>query len=176
MKRTIIIGVDPGTGVSSPTGFVGIDSYTREILWQEKVGSKHKKLEHRIREISELIDMHLISVDQGKEPSTQVLVCIESFVMRGKGGESLQRLIGSILGRVPYGFTVVHVPNTRMKHVMGGSGRADKPEVGQGVLEWFEGENPSAVKQVKILLADREWDILDALGIAITGFELEEAE
>ena len=174
----LVIGVDPGTGLASPTGFVCIDADTRTIEWAENVGSKHKPLEHRIKEISEVIEMYFVNLAEALGPKDKVTVCIESFVMRGKGGETLQRLIGSLMGRVPYNFEVVHMPNTRMKNLVGGTGKADKQQVAEGVLEWFGdaelGTACESYRAIKSLISLKEWDILDALALAIAAHEMKD--
>lgn len=171
----LIIGIDPATGISSPLGFVGFDADTGEIIWQEEVGTKYKKLEHRIKDISEYVESYLVNIEQGMDARKDtVTVVLESFVMKGKGGETLQRLIGSIMGRCPYSFNVVHVPNTRMKMLVGGSGKAGKPEVAEGVLDWFQGRNAQSARVIKAAIAQKSWDVLDAFGLAIAAYELEQ--
>jgi Holliday junction resolvasome RuvABC endonuclease subunit len=161
----IIVGIDPGSGVSSPTGLVIYDDESELISWFGTVTSKAKKVENRIQHISKEVEK-VVKLAIGLDP--EPLVCIENFVMRGKGGETLQMLIGAIISRMPEEATIMQPYNTSVKKVVGGHGRAEKPEVAAGVLEVFKGSE-SAVFTIKDLIAKEQWDILDALAIGITG-------
>lgn len=168
----ISIGIDPGTDSASPTGFAAIDTRTKELLWFSFVGSRYSKLEHRIKEISDLVEKTLSQLDDELTSSRPVIVCIEDFYMRGIGGRTLQRLIGSIMGRVPYKFQVRFINNLTMKKMVTGSGKATKREVAEGVREWFS-DNPVTHEIVEELASSEDWDVTDALGLAITGFKKE---
>jgi hypothetical protein len=93
-------------------------------------------LEHRIRDISDIFQSTIDQIDTDHQ-QYDLLVCIEQFVMMGKGGESLQRLIGSFMGRLPYRVNLLHVQNTKVKLYMADHGHADKDAVAQGVLSFF---------------------------------------
>jgi Holliday junction resolvasome RuvABC endonuclease subunit len=108
-------------------------------------------------------------LEEGGAPYT---VCIEQFVMRGKGGESLNRLIGSYMASIsPSQGNVIHVQNTSVKKVIAGHGHADKASVSAG-LETFFSSNKESVAIVKTLTQRGEFDILDALAIGATGYLL----
>lgn len=160
----LVVGIDPATGSSSDTGYCVFNPDTKEILCSYKIGSKHRPLEHRIKDISDIVEGLLLEL-----VGNEVLVCIESFVMRGKGGESLQRIIGSFMGRVPYEFTIAQVQNTSVKLLMAGHGHADKVSVAFGTKDFFA---PNLVSQerIKELTAAKEFDILDAIAIGASGW------
>ncbi len=158
----LVVGIDPGTGKASPTGFACFDPDSKEIIHTEEITSKQPEYRDRYREIAGRVHELLEFID----PDLDVLVVCESFVMRGKGGEILARLTGAIMAMVPerQRFALAH--NTTVKKVVGGHGHADKEQVFRGVLAWFGAEmframgcpdeGPSA-------------DISDALAIGITG-------
>ena len=165
----IVLSLDPGTGVSSPTGLSIFDVDTRSIIHAENITTKLKPLEHRLKDISDQVS-DLINLLDLEDPKKTVICCIESFVMRGKGGETLQRLIGSFMSRIPYHWQLFSVQNTTIKLFVAGHGRAEKQQVAQGVLHYFE-QNKSSVELIKCLIKENEWDILDSLAIGITGWE-----
>lgn len=159
----IVIGIDPGTGVSSPMGLGAFNPVRRTPIHVEEFWTKWSNVEHRIRDISDNLEATLLDIVPDEE--TPVLVCIEYFVMRGKGGETLQRMVGSVMGRLPYNYKLVFVQNTTVKAVVGGSGKADKRGVAEGVLDFFGG-----AEWVRKLIEAESWDILDALAIGIAGW------
>ncbi len=161
----IVIGIDPATGVSSDLGYCAFNPETLEILATYNIGSSYKKLEHRIKEISDVVEALLIELP----PEEEVLVCIEYFVMAGKNGETLQRLVGSIMGRVPYNQRVVSVQNSTVKLMMAGHGHADKLAVAFGTHKHFESNKKSAERIIE-LTRGKEFDILDSIAIGVTGW------
>ena len=162
----IIVGIDPGTGSSSPTGLAIFDSSNNELLLACDIGSKHKALQHRIKEISDVVEATLMELVPSKRP---IIVCIEYFVMKGKGGESLQRLVGSIMGRLPMHFQLEFVQNSTIKKELAGHGQADKTSVAFGVLDYFA-KNKETTEHIKGLLLAKNFDTLDALAIGVTGW------
>jgi Holliday junction resolvasome RuvABC endonuclease subunit len=159
---TVVICCDPGTGVTSPMGLAAFTPDTNTILYVDEFWTQHSKVEHRIRDISIRFEESFAFRIKAKT----VLFFIESFVMRGKGGETLQRMIGSLMGRVPYEVEIGHVSNTAMKLIVGGHGASDKRQVAEGVIKYF-GPTKAIPKQ---LLQDERWDVTDALGIGIAGY------
>ena len=160
----IIVGIDPATGVSSPTGVAVIHGPTKTILGTFALHAKQKKLEHRIKSLSERVEAIVLSFLE----VSPVEVHIEYFILRGKGGEMLQRLVGSFLGRMPVEVNIGSVHNTTLKKVIAGHGHASKVEVAEGVLRFFKG-HPVSEAHVRRLILLKNWDELDALAIAIVG-------
>ncbi len=159
----IIVGIDPGTGVSSPTGLVIFDA-DGKIIFTCTISSDAKETNYRLREITAQIQgtIEMFEVD---------LICIETFVMRGKGGQTLQRMIGAAIATtdpVP----LQEVYNTTVKRIVGGSGKADKSQVGRGVHQWFAGKSEASAKKIDKLYENAQWDILDAFAIGISGYQL----
>lgn len=169
--RYIIIGIDPGSGASSPTGFSAFFSDTLEILYAGNITTPKRDLKDRIKHISDVFEATLLEIRK-EFPTVPIICFIESFVMRGKGGETLQRLIGSLMGRIPYDVPLFHVQNTRIKLAMAGHGHADKQSVGAGLLQKFL-TNPDSHGLIEKLLAKGEADIIDSLAIGLTGWQNE---
>lgn len=163
--RKLVIGIDPGTGVNSPMGFAAFTPSNMEIIHVDEFWTEHKKLEHRIRDISDQFNgvMEKLAAQTGDE------LFIEYFVMRGKGGETLQRMIGSIMGRTPYEVEIDHVQNTSVKLIVGGDGKADKVDVARGLRDFFS-KSPKSKAVVQELINNEKWDQLDALAIGLAGW------
>ncbi len=170
----LVIGIDPGSGVSSPTGFSVFNPETKEILYQGNIGTRYKLLQHRIKDISDVLEAAIKDVTDNY-PKHNILVCIEYFVMMGKGGEVLNRLIGSFMGRLPYNVELLHVQNSTVKLKMAGHGHADKSLVAAGVASWFL-SNDKSCKQIIGLTLANEYDILDSLAIGVTGWRIHQGE
>jgi Holliday junction resolvasome RuvABC endonuclease subunit len=160
----LICGVDPGTGVRSPTGFAIIETQTREIKCSTTFTSALIEPAHKLKDISEQLEFELSSLN----PDERVTVYIESFVMNSKPGETLARLTGALMKAVPYWFKVRFVHNTTVKRLVAGIGNGDKKMVAAGVLSWFE-RNEKSAQIVNELIEQEAWDQLDALAIAIAG-------
>lgn len=165
----IVAGIDPGTGSSSPLGLVVFDAETREIfgaydIWPAETPKERRAmpLYRKIRVITKAVTEVLTSNPQ---PST---VYIESFVMRGKGGETLQRAIGGIMGCITETQKLREVANTRVKMIVGGAGSADKEAVAKGVAAYFSPSDESSII-IQDLIDLKAWDLLDAFAIAIAG-------
>ena len=173
-KPTLVIAADPGTGISSPTGFAVFEPETKEIHYLANIGTKRKALQHRLRDIADVFSNTIEDIDREFKDHT-ILVCIEYFVMRGKGGETLQRLIGALMSRLPYHFELMHIQNSKVKLMLAGHGHADKSLVALGVLEYFR-ENNVSEAYIKDLTLRKESDILDALAIGVAGWQIHQDE
>ncbi len=164
--KRLIISIDPGSGISSPTGLTVFDPHTKEILYASNVTTKFKQLAHRIKDISDQVEIVFKEVEESAT-GREIVVTIESFVMRGKGGETLQRLIGGFLAKTPYMFRIEHVQNSTIKKVLAGHGHADKNSVARGTQDYFA-SNKDSDALIKRLLSKQELDILDSLAIGVT--------
>lgn len=165
MKPNAVLGIDPGTGSSSACGLAAFEPDTLKIIFATDVWaiSHQHPTHHRIKDI---VNQVTTTVDGLLATHPLLLVGIESFVMRGKGGETLQRFIGAALTSLPYSLDVVEVANTSMKKFVGGRGASDKEEVALGVLQFFKG-NDHSFRVVCELMETQKRDAIDALGIAI---------
>jgi Holliday junction resolvasome RuvABC endonuclease subunit len=164
----LIVGVDPGTGSSSPTGFTVFNPETLELLYAANIWPKNKEVRYRIKEISEIISNTFAEIEE-RYTDKKIIVGIEYFVMRGKGGETLQRLVGSIMGRLPYHWDFLEPQNSTVKLQVAGSGKAEKIEVARGLLEIFN-DNPRSLQYIKDWMAAGEYDLLDSLAIGWTAW------
>ena len=164
----LVIGLDPGTGVTSPTGFVAFDPDARVLVHSERIWAPPGDISQRCRYVAACVEESLLAID----PEMECSVYIESFVMRGKAGENLARLTGALMAAVPEHLQPVRtVHNTTVKKVVGGHGRADKIQVAQGVLDYFR-EAELTRAEVETLIDKADWDILDAAAIGIAGHQL----
>jgi len=158
-----IIGVDPGTGSSSALGVVHVDFGTRDIVSHTEYWSDRKlSATQRIRNISDVFCKSW--------PEHVDAVAIEYFVMRGKGGETLARMVGAVIGCLPPTSRFIEIQNSTIKLFVGGHGAATKQQVAEGVLEYFD-ENVNSFALVSDFINDERWDLIDALAIAITAYE-----
>jgi Holliday junction resolvasome RuvABC endonuclease subunit len=160
----IIIGLDPGTGRSSPTGIFIFDEEDGMILYAGNFYPLRNK-EHS--SLTEHLRLTLPCI-LGHRPKSDILIAIETFVMRGKAGQMLQRLIGAALSDLEMRGHIVEVYNTTVKKLIGGTGKADKEQVANGVLEYFT-ERAISEEYIKNLIKNKNWDTLDAAAIALAG-------
>jgi Holliday junction resolvasome RuvABC endonuclease subunit len=159
----IIMGVDPGTGASSYTGVGVFDTNTKEIYGVYILKTVEKTADKRIRECAEEFDRVL---DNYLEQ--ELVVCLETTVMQGKGGQTYQKLVGAFVGRIPLHVEIRHVYNTSVKLTVGGTGKAAKEQVAAGVLKYFS-SNKASAELVQELIDNEDWDETDALAVGITG-------
>lgn len=165
-KSMIVIGIDPGTGSSSPTGILIYDTETLEILYAAEIGASHRDVDRRIKKI---VDSLRPIFQTLIDANYKFLTSIEYFVMAGKSGEMLHRLIGGILTLIPEDMPIIHIQNTTVKLIVGGDGRADKAQVARGVYAHFY-SNEVSRKIVDEALFLGHYDKLDAGAIAIGGY------
>lgn len=156
-----VIGIDPGTGAKSGTGFAVFEPQSKKILQTFCIKPDAElPLQDRIKEICRGLE-EFVTI---KYPPEESLYCMEHFIMRGKSGETLKKLIGGIMLTLPDGAPFVEVHNMTLKKVMGGG--ISKLGVAEGVLGWFRG-----AKLVEDLIEGGHWDITDALAIGIVGYD-----
>lgn len=162
----LVIGIDPST---KRCGLAVIDPDTRTLLHAELLESKHDDARLRIKEIFEMAYERISMLD----PELEVEVYCESTVMRGKGGETLARVTGALMAAVPFEFHFEFMHNVSMKKAIGGHGKAEKDEVAHGVANWFGacGADDRSWERVCKLWEAEAYDITDAIGIAIAGWE-----
>ena len=163
-----IVGIDAGSGVKSATGIAvlsttdfGIDTFG---IWPD---NRKAKANERLRSLSVVFKSIINRIDCDNGLSS---VVFESFAMRAKSGETLQRLIGAYMSDVPIGAEIKEVANTKIKQYSGGTGKADKEAVAAGVISWFKGKNSHSVNYVNQLIKNELWDEVDAVAIAISGY------
>lgn len=167
----IIFAIDPGTGVKSACGVAVIEQApngTLELIHIEDIWPKqaHSSTMMRIRDIVDQVE-ELMGYYYENKGAHEFGVAIESFVMRGKGGETLQRFIGAVLTRVPSTKThIIEVQNTTMKKFVGGTGKADKELVLKKVLIQFPANQKLILAGVK-----QQYDGIDAVGIGLTALD-----
>lgn len=165
---TVVVGIDPGTGVKSPCGVVIFLPNTKKILYTANVTSRQRNQLKNLRYLPQQVYEHLNETIDFSHNPKEITIYIETFVMRGKGGQTLHRFIGAVISRFPIDTPVVEVANTKVKRLVTGDGDASKLAVGLGVLEFFK-ENESSAREINKLIDNQEWDILDAFAIAIAG-------
>lgn len=164
----LVFSIDPGTGKSSPTAVTFFDPLSKKIAFTRIITSEMELQHHRLFELKELYEKWLQYAVKMR-PREQFLVASETFVMRGKGGETLQRLIGVYEAATPTSMYWRTVYNTTVKRLVGGRGDSDKLDVALGVRYFFQ-ELESSRKYVDDLIADKEWDRTDALAIGISAW------
>lgn len=157
----LIMSVDPASGATSRCGVALFDTETRDIYTYAAIGTSAKTTYARIQDVCGQVSGLYMKDSK---------VWLEAFVMRGKSGETLQRLIGGIIARLPKGAAINEVYNTTVKKAVGGHGGASKEEVALGVLKYFT-DNKVSSEIIKNLIYDKEYDILDAFAIGIAGSE-----
>jgi Holliday junction resolvasome RuvABC endonuclease subunit len=182
----LICGIDPGSGKSSPSAVVAFDPETKYIESVKIINGSKDFTEAMLASPNELGDYISVLPEDTK-------YYIEKFVMRGRGGETLQKFVGAFLHKLySRSKDVSFVQNTSVKALIGAHGQCSKEDIGIGVLSWFS-DNDLSVKIIENILKEAtyihpdevdkkrkpkskitQWgkfDILDAFAIAITGYE-----
>lgn len=164
--QMIVVGLDPGTGASSPTGLFIYNTDNMEILYTAELSAPHPNVDRRIKRICDKLRPIIETIAALEEP---FLVSIEFFVMQGKPGEMLHRLIGGFLTLLPDHAEIVHVQNTSVKLLVAGSGKAEKHEVAKHLGFHFM-DNTVSKNLIDDLRDVGHYDILDAGAIALAGY------
>lgn len=172
MKTEFYMGIDPGTGSSSPAAIALYNAYSNEVLSIRAFWPDDRKAEpiKRIKTIATQVD-NIIKNLVRRENSilTDCTVACEDFVMRGKGGATLQMFRGAILTLFPLDTRIVTVQNTGMKRLVTGTGKADKKQIGEALLNNI----PKNAELIKMLIEAEGWDELDAIGIAYAACKMD---
>lgn len=159
----LVVAIDPSTGAKSALGFAVFDPNTKEIITVKEMVTPAKDLRARIKELVLQLVKEFKKLDEAK---IDYIVFIESTVMVGKGGESLQRIIGAIMTVVPSSKRFEHVSNMQIKAFVGGHGHAKKDQVAHGLFKFFPED-----ELLPGLITAHRYDALDALAVGVTGFE-----
>ncbi len=167
MNKMTLFAIDPGTGSSSACGIavLRVRGDLIEVVYLSDIWTRavHKNAMLRIRDIADQVEGLMTNFYECCEPNEVFAVAIESFVIRGKGGETLQRFIGAVLSRVPSATTEIReIANTSMKKFVTGTGKGDKSAIMRSIVKQFP--------ESKIVLdaaLKKQDDALDALGIGL---------
>lgn len=159
----LVVGIDPSTGAKSALGFSIYDPNKNEIITLKELTFPSSDFRKRLKGLIIQIVREFKRLDEYKY---RYVVFIESTVMLGKGGESLQRMIGAIMAIIGSEIRVEHVSNMQIKSFVGGTGKADKEQVATGLLKFF----PNDEFLMDMIRAHR-YDALDSLAVGVTGFE-----
>jgi Holliday junction resolvasome RuvABC endonuclease subunit len=167
MNNYTLLCVDPGTGSSSACGIavLRIRGPKVEVVYLADLWTRaaHKNAMLRIRDIADQVEGLMTSFYECCEPNEVFAVAIESFVMKAKSGETLQRFIGAVLSRVPSSKTeILEINNMQMKKFVTGTGKADKEAIMHKIVKRF----PDSKIVLDAALKKNE-DALDALGIGL---------
>ncbi len=162
----LVVGIDPGTGSSSPTALVAFDPITKRIHAAKLVGHGSKYSWVRINNISRIVGEFFKQL----EYEASLFVVCENFYMRGKGGETLQRMIGGYVAQLRQLDKWHEVQNTTVKKHLTGTGRATKDQVAESVKAWFA-SSVDSTKLLKHFSHEENNDIFDAFAIGISGYE-----
>ena len=159
--RRIIFAIDPGTGSSSACGICVYDPNTVKIITTLEVWPElQKPTWKRLRDMQTQV-MHLLNAARDIHGPLEVRT--ESFVMRGKGGETLARFIGGVIAHLPWDSEFVEVHNIILKRNITGNARADKSEMGEALKK----KVPLCIALIQEMIDNKSWDAIDAACIAI---------
>lgn len=167
-KIKYVFGIDPGTGSKSACGVCLLDVEENTVVWSASIYPKGKAsptmpAHHRIKHINEnLQQLYLSAVDMCDDTGTRVVVGIESFVMKGKSGETLAQFKGAVMSGLPFEADIREVQNTTVKKYAGNSGKADKLQIAEALKEKL----PASKELLQELIDNGRWDEVDAIGIA----------
>lgn len=168
----IVVGIDPSTGSRSSVGFSIIDFTNKEapviVKATEFQIPKTVELRPRLKHIAALIAKEFRALEEQDAP---YLIVIETTVMQGVGGQSLQRAIGAIMTISPSTRQFKEVyPMSVKKHVTGIGKSGDKRAIADGLKKFFKDQ--TSLETLFQLTASSRWDTLDSIAIALTGWEM----
>ena len=164
MKK--VVGIDISSGARSAVGFAVVDTANLQILHTNDFKpNATPDLRKRIKQIAAFLASEFKKLEAENE---DYIIIVESTVMQGSGGQSLQRAIGAAMTVSPSARRLEFVyPMSVKKHITGVGKGSDKKAIADGLKKWFP--NNELLFQ---LTASSRWDILDAVAIALTGWEL----
>lgn len=158
----LIMGVDPGSN-TSPTVAALIDDTKiisiKSILVPKDIikGGLRFRIKHICNELSWMFTF---------SDSSPSFVGIETSQYLGKANVSLNRLIGTITYIIPSNIHVLEVNPMTLKKAITGSGKADKIEVAQALIDkWFTDKKSQNI--LKEIIKNEEFDKSDAIAVAV---------
>jgi len=165
----LIIGIDQSTGSASA---VGLTLLTKDMEILECVELRpHRKylvVEKRLVNLHEQLTAIICKyMTFAIENKLKVAVVFEKTVMKGIAGESLAESVGAFVASFPDNdlITFHKVHNLQMKKFIGGTGKADKIGVAQGLLRRLD---KTQHERVLNLINRQQWDALDSIALAVT--------
>jgi Holliday junction resolvasome RuvABC endonuclease subunit len=165
----IIFSIDPATGATSPMGLAAIDFNALKLIYTREITTKQDAtLHHKLVDLTEQVQLTFEELVRAY-PNEEIVVASEVFVMKGKSGEILQRLIGACMSDVPTQYHFEEVVNTTMKKLVCGRGDGDKLDVALG-CQYFFLANPKSYGYLAELIKNQAWDRTDAIAIGIAAF------
>jgi len=178
--RPLIIAIDQSTGKKSKLGLAVFFPMTAtdppKIFYVAEISADRAtdSADRRIQSIARTLDKHLQefiykSVDE--QGLTITAIVFEHFVMRGKGGETLAKMVGACLVLLPPDVQIIYANNNITKQYVAGKGGSEKELVAAGVKDYFS--RSQNLSEIEDLISLHKWDILDALAIGITGYHLQ---
>jgi Holliday junction resolvasome RuvABC endonuclease subunit len=167
MKK--VVGIDISSGARSSLGFAVVDIEEMKILHTTDFKpAPTPDLRKRIKQIAAFLATEFKKLEALEE---DYIIVIESTVMQGVGGQSLQRAIGAAMLVCPAARRLEFVyPMSVKKHVTGVGKGSDKKAIADGLKKIFK--DKESLETVWNLTASSRWDMLDAVAIALTGWEL----
>lgn len=159
-KYDLVVALDPAT---ASFGFAVYDTASMEVVTVKEFKALGKDLRVRIKSMSVQLANEFKKLEA---MNVEYIIFCEQFVMVGKGGEALQRMIGAAMAISPGHRPFEHVNNLQVKAYVGGTGKADKAQVAAGLRQFF----PQDVV-VEELIQGHRYDATDALAIGVTGYE-----
>jgi Holliday junction resolvasome RuvABC endonuclease subunit len=167
MKK--VVGIDISSGARSSLGFAVVDMTSLQILHTNDFKpAATPDLRKRIKQIAAFLATEFKKLEAEEE---DYIIIIESTVMQGIGGQSLQRAIGAAMLVCPAPRRLEFVyPMSVKKHVTGVGKGSDKKAIADGLKRVFSDKH--SLELIWNLTASSRWDMLDAVAIALTGWEL----
>jgi Holliday junction resolvasome RuvABC endonuclease subunit len=168
----IIIGIDASSGSRSAIGFAVVDTALNKIVSAKDYQvPKNKDLRPRLKHIAAFLVGEFKQLEAQYGSNTEYMIVIETTVMAGIGGQSLQRAIGAMLIATPSHRRVEFVYPMSVKKFITGEGKGgDKRAIADGLKRIFT--DKESLDLIFNLTASSRWDMLDAVAIALTGNEL----
>lgn len=165
-----VIGLDITTGTRSNFGVAIVDftestTNPRLIKAFDFATPKDTELRPRLKYIAAKLAGEFKALEELNE---DYIIVIENTILPGKANQQLQRIVGAILTVSPRNRQVFEVYPTQVKlHITGEGKGSDKKKLANCLKKWFNSN-----ELLFQLTASSRFDATDAIGIALTGWEI----
>lgn len=163
-----IVGIDPSSGARSGIALSVINIETNTVVYfSDYKPPANTELQKRLKYIFKYIITQFKHILENIIKNDKAAVAIEHTVMQGRGGESLVKAVGVIMAACPATLPLHEISNMQMKVIAGGSGKADKKDIGKNLQLLL----PNSKETLFNLTASSRWDIIDSIGLGVACYE-----
>ena len=163
------IGIDLGFGVKSATAVSIIDQECVLLHSFQVTPGLLKDEVEKLQYISRNVAHALKKYFGDDHKKHQITVTLETCVMQGKSGATMQRLLGAIVAALPQYMEIKYCHNMTLKKKITGSGLADKKQMGEAAIKLAASYKARSTVEVLEKWLDRnDHDLMDSYCLAVS--------